>query len=228
MFCLALTPGLPKVPFVALAGLLAYAAKRLAAAASAKASSASTKEPAKEARSPAEVHLDDFLQTDRACIEIGARLIPLVDNKRGTGLLERIGGLRRDLARKSGLWVPPVRVRDNIQLEPDGYRILIGGREVARGHLRPDRWLAINPGNTRVTLEGEATKDPAFGLPAQWIADNDRQRAELGGYTVVDAPSVLITHLGEIVRRHSHELLSREDLKTTDRQGQGVYPDGRG
>jgi flagellar biosynthesis protein FlhA len=106
-----------------------------------------------------------------------------------------------------------VRVRDNIQLDVDTYRILIGGREVARGQLRPDQWLAIDPGGTRLTLEGEAMQDPAFGLPAKWIAESDRQRAELGGYTVVDAPSVLITHLGEIVRRHSHELLSREDLK---------------
>jgi flagellar biosynthesis protein FlhA len=146
-------------------------------------------------------------------VEIGARLIPLVDPKRGSGLLDRIGGLRRDLARKSGLWIPPVRVRDNIQLEPDAYRFLIGGREVARGQIRPDRWLAIDPGGARAQLEGEITKDPAFGLPARWIAENDRHRAELAGYTVVDAPSVLITHLGEIVRRHSHELLSREDLR---------------
>jgi flagellar biosynthesis protein FlhA len=159
------------------------------------------------------VPLDEFLQIDRSTVEIGARLIPLVEPKRGSGLLDRIGGLRRDLARKSGLWVPPVRVRDNIQLDPDTYRILIGGREVARGQVRPGRWLAIDPGGVRTQIEGELTKDPAFGLPARWIAENDRQRAELAGYTVVDAPSVLITHLGEIVRRHAHELLSREDLK---------------
>jgi flagellar biosynthesis protein FlhA len=147
-------------------------------------------------------------------VEIGARLIPLVDPKRGAGLIDRLGTMRRDLARKNGLWVPPVRVRDNLQLDPDSYRILVGGREVARGLLRPDRWLAIDPGVSRITLDGEATKDPAFGLPAKWISENDKQRAELGGYTVVDGPSVLITHLGEIVRRHAHELLSREDLKT--------------
>jgi flagellar biosynthesis protein FlhA len=150
---------------------------------------------------------------DRACVEIGARLIPLVDPKRGTGLIDRIGGLRRDLARKNGLWVPPIRVRDNIQLDADTYRILVGGREVARGQLRPERWLAIDPGNTRVPVDGEPTRDPAFGLPARWISENDRQRAELGGFTVVDAPNVLVTHLGEVVRRHAHELLSREDLK---------------
>jgi flagellar biosynthesis protein FlhA len=159
------------------------------------------------------MNLDDFLQTDRATVEVGARLIPLVDPRRGNGLLDRVAGLRRDLARKNGLWVPPIRLRDNIQLEANTYRILIGGREVARGQLRPERLLAIEPGKTHITLDGEATKDPAFGLPARWINENDRQRAELGGFTVVDAPSVLITHLGEIVRRHAHELFSREDLK---------------
>jgi flagellar biosynthesis protein FlhA len=137
----------------------------------------------------------------------------VVDAKGGSGLLDRIGGLRRDLARKNGLWVPLVRLRDSIQLEADSYRILIGGREVARGQLRPGRWLAIDPGTTRLAIDGEATKDPAFGLPAKWISENDRQRAELGGFTVVDAPRVLITHLGEILRRHAHELLGREDLK---------------
>jgi flagellar biosynthesis protein FlhA len=159
------------------------------------------------------VRLEDFLQTDRVGVEIGARLIPLVDPKRGAGLLDRIGALRRDQAKKSGLWVPPIRLRDNIQMDLDTYRILIGGREVARGQLRPAQWLAIDPGGTRLPLDGEATTDPAFGLPAKWIAETERQRAELAGYTIVDAPSVLITHLGEIVRRHAHELLSREDLK---------------
>jgi flagellar biosynthesis protein FlhA len=210
LIALAATPGLPKVPFLLLAAGLWTASRRLTAAA---ARPAKEKEPAAAPRPPAEVQMEQFLQTDRACVEIGARLIPLVDPKRGAGLLDRIGALRRDLARKSGLWVPPVRVRDNIQLDVDTYRILIGGREVARGMLRPDHWLAIDPGGTRLALEGEATHDPAFGLPAKWISENDRQRAELAGYTVVDAPSVLITHLGEIVRRHSDELLSREDLK---------------
>jgi flagellar biosynthesis protein FlhA len=210
--CLALTPGLPKIPFILLAAGLWTAARRMRTTTTP--ASAPDKEPSGPSKGPTETHMEDFLQTDRAGVEIGARLIPMVDPKRGAGLLDRIGGLRRDLARKSGLWVPPVRVRDNLQLDPDAYRILIGGREVARGQLRAERWLAIDPGTTRLRVEGEATKDPAFGLPALWIPESERQRAELGGYTVVDAPSVLVTHLGEIVRRHAHELLSREDLKT--------------
>ncbi|HWG43766.1 MAG TPA: flagellar biosynthesis protein FlhA [Gemmataceae bacterium] len=207
---LALTPGLPMLPFVGLAVMLYLGARRLTAPAKPSVTKAKeTPGPAK----PAELNLDDFLQTDRATVEIGARLIPLVDPRRGNGLLDRIAGLRRDLARKNGLWVPPIRLRDNIQLEADAYRILIGGREVARGQLRPERLLAIDPGKTHISLDGEATKDPAFGLAARWIIENDRQRAELGGFTVVDAPSVLITHLGEIVRKHAHELFSREDMK---------------
>lgn len=222
MLLLGLAPGLPMLPFWALAAVLFFFSERLRRAAEARAKSAEAKPAtpgtasvpgAPTARAGAEAHLEEFLQNDRACVEIGARLIPLVDPKRGSGLLDRIGALRRDMARKNGLWVPLVRVRDSIQLNADTYRILVGGREVARGQLRSDRWLAIDPGTTRLQIEGEAAKDPAFGLPAKWILENDRQRAELGGYTVVDAPSVLITHLGEVLRRHAHELLSREDMK---------------
>jgi flagellar biosynthesis protein FlhA len=227
LLVLALAPGLPPLPFAILAGLLYYSARRLTASGVAStapetATRGTDATPlAGPGRSHAErgnedvhrIHLDDFLQIDRATVEVGARLIPLVDPRRGNGLLDRVSGLRRDLARKDGLWVPPIRLRDNIQLESNTYRILIGGREVARGQLRPERLLAIEPAKTNIALDGEATKDPAFGLPARWISDNDRQRAELGGFTVVDAPSVLITHLGEIIRRHAHELFSREDLK---------------
>jgi flagellar biosynthesis protein FlhA len=210
MLGLALAPGLPKLPFLALAGGLWFLAQRLLAAQRAPAAPAAAPPAPKP---PAEIPLEEFLQVDHTCVEVGARLIPLVDPKRGAGLLDRIGGLRRDLARRNGVWVPPIRVRDNIQLSQDTYRILINGREVARGQLRPDSWLAIDPGTARLPIDGEDAKDPAFGLPAKWIAANDRQRAELGGYTVVDAPSVLITHLGEVVRRHAQELLSREDVK---------------
>jgi len=216
---LAVVPGMPTLPFLTLSILLYIGARRIAAHPPVP----ETPEPGKPGapgaaeappKSPTEMYLDDFLQMDRIGLEIGARLIPLVDSRRGPGLVDRIGGLRRDVARQSGLWVPAVRVRDNIQLEPDSYRILVGGREVARGSIRPGMWLAIDPGTARIKLEGEDAREPAFGLPAKWIAETQRQRAEMAGFTVVDAPSVLITHLGEIVRRHAHELLSREDLKT--------------
>lgn len=207
---LALAPGLPTLPFLLLGGALWFASRRKPAPATVEEQTGDT---AKTPRGPVEIPLEEFLQVDRICVEIGARLIPLVESKQGPGLRDRIGGLRRDLARKSGLWVPPVRVRDHLQLSPNGYRILVGGREVARGEIQTDRWLAIEPGTPCLPIPGEETREPAFGLPAKWIIENDRQRAEIAGYTVVDAPSVLVTHVGEVVRRHAHELLSREDLK---------------
>jgi flagellar biosynthesis protein FlhA len=216
---LALLPGMPFLPFLALGLGLLFLSTRLIVRPATAPTGPTTPgtgvgtEPT-TTRPPLEGYLDDFLQADRISLEIGAALIPLVSARRGPGLLDRIGGLRRDLARQSGLWVPAVRVRDNIDLEPQSYRVLIGGREVARGEIRPDLWLAIDPGGAaRITLEGEAAREPAFGLPARWITDAERNRAEVAGYTVVDAPSVVITHLGEVVRRHASELLSREDLK---------------
>ena len=216
---LAIMPGMPWLPFLALGLAMFGLAQRLSAPngpapTTAPAAGAPRAPEAGPAKSPTEGYMEDFLQVDRISLEIGAALIPLVSARRGPGLLDRIGGLRKDLARQSGLWVPAVRVRDNIQLDPPAYRVLIGGREVARGDVRPDLWLAIDPGGAaKVTLPGETAREPAFGLPAKWISDADRNRAEMAGYTVVDAPSVIITHLGEVVRRHASELLSREDLK---------------
>ncbi|VTT97906.1 flagellar biosynthesis protein : Flagellar biosynthesis protein FlhA OS=uncultured planctomycete GN=HGMM_F11F07C14 PE=4 SV=1: FHIPEP [Gemmataceae bacterium] len=219
---LAVMPGMPTVPFLVLAGALyflsgRFAATRAAAAAVATAGGAPAAggaAPVAAPKSPVEGYLEDFLQNDRISLEIGAGLVMLVSSNRGPGLLDRIGGLRRDLARQSGLWVPAVRVRDNIQLDPPAYRVLINNREVARGEVRPDLWLAIDPGGAaKIPLAGEEAREPAFGLPARWIPEPDRNRAEVAGYTVVDAPSVVITHLGEVVRRHASELLSREDLK---------------
>jgi flagellar biosynthesis protein FlhA len=217
MGLLGLAPGMPMLPFAALAFGLAVAARQLAARPPQAAPLPTGSPTAAQGKAPPaaapEVYLDDFLQADRIGIEIGAQLLPLVDARRGPGLIDRIGGLRRDLARQGGLWVPPVRVRDNIQLDQSTYRILVLGREVARGSLRTDSYLAFDPGGASLPLPGEAVREPAFGLPAKWIPETERRRAEVAGYTVVDAVSVLITHLGEVVRRHGHELLSREDLK---------------
>jgi flagellar biosynthesis protein FlhA len=220
---LSLMPGLPTIPFILLGTGLYLLSRQWAAAppaspgagaapASGRGSQAA---PVAPPRSPTETFVEEFLQTDRLGLEIGPALISLVTARRGPGLVERIGTLRRDLARQSGLWVPAVRLRDNLHLPPTTYRILLNGREVARAELRPDMWLAIDPGGTpKPPLLGEEAQEPVFGLPARWISDTERPRAEAAGYTVVDAASVLITHLGEIVRRHAGELLSREDLKT--------------
>jgi flagellar biosynthesis protein FlhA len=206
---IAIMPGLPKLPFMALALGLWWLGRRLSVPPSAPPVAAA---PAAPARSTEPI-IEDFLQTDRACIEIGAKLIPLVDTRRAGNLLDRIATLRRDLARTSGMWVPPIRICDNIQLAPEQYRFLVHGREVARGQIRIGAHLVLGTAEGPPPMAGEVTQEPAFGLPARWIAENDRARAELSGLTVVDAPSVLITHLGEILRRHAPELLGREDLK---------------
>jgi flagellar biosynthesis protein FlhA len=212
MSVVALTPGLPKIPFFLLsAGLILFLRRKPAPSAARPAADPALDPQLKKARE--EEHLHEFLQTDRLCLEIGAQLFPLVESKRAINLPDRLAGLRRDLTRRHGLWIPTIRIRDNLQLEPQTYRILISGREVARGELRVDHYLAINPGKATLTVEGESTTDPAFGMPAKWISAGDRRRAELGGYTVVDAPSVLITHFGEVLQRHAEELLSREDLR---------------
>lgn len=222
LLVLSLMPGMPLLPFLLLGAALLLGSRQLAAQQAAREDEqriaeqqAAAVPPPAAPKSPVEGYLEDFLTADRVSLEIGAGLIPLVNARRGPGLLDRIGGLRRDLAKQSGLWVPAVRVRDNIGLDPFAYRVLLGGREVARGEVKPDLWLAIDPGGAnRIALAGEDTREPAFGLPAKWITEGDRNRAEAAGFTVVDAPNVVITHLGEIVRRHAGELLSRDDLKS--------------
>jgi flagellar biosynthesis protein FlhA len=159
-----------------------------------------------------EEHLSEFLETDRACVEIGRQLIPLVDPKRDLGLLQRIATVRKDLAKRCGLWIPLVRVRDSSSLGNDEYRILVAGQEVGRGKIHIGQVLAIHPEGGRIPFNGRDAKDPAFGLPAKWISEIDRAQAELTGCTVVDAPGVLVTHLREVLRRHAGDLLSREDL----------------
>jgi flagellar biosynthesis protein FlhA len=211
---LAAMPGLPKLPFVALAAALWFITRQMnqpKPATTPTAAAGPTREQAE--KQTAEAVFDEFLQNDRARIEISVRLIPLLDPKRGTGLLDRISGLRRDLARSHGLWVPPIRVRDNMSLESETYRFLIHGREVARGKVALNQWLAIGTQDAPPPLEGEVVAEPAFGIPSKWISETQMARAELLGLTVVDAPGVMVTHLGEILRKHAAELLGREDLK---------------
>lgn len=204
-------PGLPKLPFWLMAAGLVFVYRT-----GGFETEAAPPEPSAEPEPPTnpdDEHLQAFAANDAICVEIGARLIPLAMPDNADGITSRITSLRRDLTDKHGIWVPSIRVRDDIRLSPPTYRILINGRETSRADLDPDRLLAINPGSTTLELEGTDAKDPAFGLEAKWINYPDRARAEMGGYTVVDPVSVLITHLGEELRRSASELLSRDDLK---------------
>lgn len=208
---ISLTPGLPKIPFLLLAAALFVGARRLQAnPLAAQAANESSEEH--QAAAPDLDNMQAFVHTDRARVEIGASLIPLMSQTRRDPLPARITSLRKDLTRSNGLWVPPVRIIDHMDMELDAYRILIGGRSVAEGRLRPHDLLAIGSGGP-VSIDGEDTVDPMFGMPAKWISAGDRGRAEMAGYTVVDAGSVLITHLRDVLRKFAHELLSREDLQ---------------
>ncbi|MBL8816040.1 MAG: FHIPEP family type III secretion protein [Planctomyces sp.] len=212
--CISLMPGLPKLPFLAVAaGLLLFLPK---AQKQTQETTSETPGPTGGTPTPEqedERQLDEFLLKDRAIVEVGARLVPYIQSRKVKGLSERITILRREFSRTQGIWVPPIRVVNNLQLEPDEYRILIAGRRVANAELRPEMMLAILPEAKNVTVPGEATLEPAFGLDARWIAAESRRVAEVQGCTVVDPFSVLITHLGEILKRYAHELFTREALK---------------
>ncbi|MDN4073422.1 flagellar biosynthesis protein FlhA [Fictibacillus terranigra] len=154
-----------------------------------------------------------LLQVDPIEFEFGYSLIPLADANQGGDLLDRVVMIRRQLALELGMIVPVVRIRDNIQLQPNEYRIKIKGNEVAQGEVLLDHYLAMSPGIDDQAVQGINTVEPAFGLPALWISEDMKERAEMSGYTVVDPPSVVSTHLTEIIKKFSHELIGRQETK---------------
>jgi flagellar biosynthesis protein FlhA len=146
-------------------------------------------------------------------LEVGYRLIPMVDKNQGGELLGRIKGVRKKLSQEMGFLIPSVHIRDNLDLNPTGYRISLMGVSMAEADVYPDRELAINPGQVFGSLEGLKTKDPAFGLDAVWINPNQREQAQTLGYTVVDPSTVVATHLNQILQQHTFELLGHEDVQ---------------
>ena len=146
-------------------------------------------------------------------MEVGYELVSLVDPKQGGDLVERMAALRRSFAQELGIIVPPVHIRDNLQLKPDEYRIRLSGTTVGDGNLKPGFFLAMDSGGVTERIKGEATREPAFGLPALWVPSRDRSRAEMAGYTVVDPTTVAATHLTEVIRAHAPELLGRAEAQ---------------
>ena len=208
---LAITP-LPTLPLLATAGGLGMLSFGMMRTARAKAHDARDSAIA-EAQAPAEPPpVESLLKVDTLELEIGYGLVALVDAGQGGDLLDRITAIRRQLAAEIGLVMPPVRIRDNMQLEPGQYRVKIRGAAVAAGELRPGMLMAMDSGIATGQLQGEPTKEPAFGLDAWWIDPPQRHRAESMNYTVVDTTSVLATHITEIVKQHAHELLTREEV----------------
>ncbi len=243
LLALGVMPGLPTAPFLALSllmGFLGYTVGReanvqaieaeeqaksgatpQAGAAPGAASAPSAGGPAAEAPAKSEpVSPDDvmkLLTVEPMEAEIGYAIIPLIDPAQGGDMLDRIGTIRKQMALEMGIVVPPIRIRDNIQIKPTEYILRVKGAEAGRGELLPDHYLAMNTGAVEEDLIGVPTKEPAFGLPALWISPDLRDKAEAMGYTVVDAPSVLATHLSEVIRKNGAELLTRQEVqKLTD------------
>ena len=156
---------------------------------------------------------ENLISTDTFSIELGYGLLSLANKGNGGDLLERITGLRKSLAKELGIIVPPVAVRDNLELDANHYRFLLRGKQVAEGQIMPERWLAMNVSNSSVSLKGTVTKEPVFGLDAVWVTEAVKKTAEINGYTVVDATSVLITHLSETLKKASEQILDREDVQ---------------
>ncbi|HYF95560.1 MAG TPA: flagellar biosynthesis protein FlhA [Symbiobacteriaceae bacterium] len=215
---LGLVPGLPPTPFLILSAVVLFlawqltrAARRAAADEKQRAESDVQVAAAAEERKPENVLA--LLQIDPLEIELGYGLLALADTNMGGDLMERVVMIRRQTALDLGLVLPYIRVRDNMSLKPNQYVIKLKGIEVAQGELLPDHFLAMDPGTVIQPVPGLETREPAFGLPALWVAEADRERAELAGYTVVDPPAVVATHLTEIIRRHAHELLGRQEVK---------------
>jgi flagellar biosynthesis protein FlhA len=233
MAVFGLMPGMPAIPFFLLAALAFMISRTLKAPAEAGADGVSAATPAaagtggkgkggkngsKAAAAPTAGALatDDvrkLTEVDVFAIEIGLGLLGLADAKGGGDLLARVTGVRKNLARERGIVVPPVSVRDNLELAQNDYRFLIRGKVIARGQLMANRWLAMNVAGSKVALRGTATREPVFKLDATWIEESEKKAAELNGYTVVDPSSVLITHLAETLKSHAHLLLGRQEVQ---------------
>ncbi len=211
---LGLVPALPQLPLNTLAILLVIsgsAIRRAARREEADMGEEVQPEYIEEMRKPENVM--SLLKVDPIEVEFGYAIIPLADVNQGGDLLDRVVMIRRQIALELGMVVPIIRLRDNIQLNPSQYRIKIKGIEVSEGELVMDGFLAMDPGTADGEIDGTDTTEPAFGLPAKWIKEEERERAELLGYTVVDPPTVISTHLTETIKSHVHELLGRQEVK---------------
>jgi flagellar biosynthesis protein FlhA len=228
----AIMPGMPMLPFLGLAAAAGLGARALrGSGAEAPEEPGVTARAGKDgkggpgaksdgpgasgapATSGASEDVRKLIDTDIFAIEIGYGLLALADAKSGGDLLARVTGVRKTLAREKGVVVPPISVRDNLELEPNVYRFLLRGRPVARGSLIPGRYLAMNVAGSNVRLRGTATREPVFDLEATWIDEAEKKTAELNNFTVVDPASVLITHLSETLKANAHHLLGRQDVQ---------------
>jgi flagellar biosynthesis protein FlhA len=210
---MALIPGLPHLPFLIIAGTLIFGARRLLRKEK-EAADAVSKIAAGEKLKPAPEKLENLLPVDLLELEVGYGLINIVDASQNGDLLERISNIRKQFALDLGIIIPPLRIRDNLELKPGDYQVLLKGVQIGSGSLMVGHLLAMDPGNITDRIAGVPTREPAFGLDAIWIATRQKDEATYAGYTVVDLSTVIATHLTELVRSHSAELLGRQELQS--------------
>jgi flagellar biosynthesis protein FlhA len=210
---LSFLPGFPWYVLIPMAILIAVLGFSLTRKQIAEEEKSRTREVA-EREKAAPVEISPVVPLDPLSLEIGYGLIPLVDKEQGAELLDRITRIRRESALELGLVVPRIRIIDNMRLEPSEYSFKIRGVEVGRGKIKMGYYLAIQPGRATQEIPGEPTKDPAFGLPAVWVAEEDREKAERLGYTVVDPPSIIATHLTEIIKKYAADILGRQEVQS--------------
>lgn len=215
LFIFGLVPGLPAVPFFILAAVCGGIAYMLSEESKQKAAAEAKKEAVKAEKNIGKEPEDmsRYIYMEAIEIEIGYGLIPLAESGEGGGLLERITAVRKQNAAEMGILIPPIRIRDNLQLKADEYIIKIRGNEVGRGEVLYNHFLVMNPGHDTIDLEGKKTIEPAFQLPAVWIDKKLKEKAEMLGYTIVDPGTVMVTHLSEIIKANSYELLGRQEVK---------------
>lgn len=214
LFVMGIVPGMPHFAFLFLALLASGAAYWLHRKQKTKAENKNL--PAKsdvETPTQRELSWDDVQPVDVIGLEVGYRLIPLVDKDQGGELLERVKGGRKKLSQDFGFLIPPVHIRDNLELTPNSYRITLMGVAVGEAEIRPDQELAINPGQVYGMIDGERTRDPAFGLDAVWIREDQREHAQALGYTVVDSSTVLATHLSQLLTNNAAQLIGHEEVQ---------------
>jgi flagellar biosynthesis protein FlhA len=213
---MGLIPNMPHFAFLLLGGGLIQLGRTMKKRAEERRTSTALVDIAPAAMAPvenAEASWDDVTMIDALGLEVGYRLIPLVDKNSDGELLKRIKSIRKKFAQEIGFLPPVIHIRDNLELRPNGYRIALKGVEVGAGEAYPGQWLAINPGQVSASLPGTPTQDPAFGLPAIWIDTNLREQAQVYGYTVVDSSTVVATHLNHLVVTHASELLGRREVQ---------------
>ncbi len=230
---MGLIPGMPNLPFLLLASVGGSAAWLMSQRQKAATLAAAAPSPQEVSREQRELSWDDLSPVDPIGLEVGYRLIPLVDKNQGGQLMNRIKGIRKKISQEMGFLIPPVHIRDNLDLPPTAYQVTLFGVTFGEAEVYPDRMLAINPGQVFAQLDGISVKDPAFGLDAVWIEPSQREHAQAQGYTVVDVDTVVATHLSKILQNHAHDLLGREEVqhlldnlgKVAPKLVEGLVPD---